>query len=663
MDLRVNMEKKSIFFIISILLLSISQIVYSLEKPSTGSIENFLSVLSPSTSQNSQKIISDEISLSEDKLDQKIKIYKQGNLDYTIKNLYKVNENFNINDTKLFWALDLRKDSNNYAEAYYQINATVVAISQYSYIFVETASAPFYSGENGQGESIASSFDQIYLKEVLFFGNPSDVDENGKIIILILNILNDGNNVAGFFSPLNWFPISENSEEIDFYSNYADMIYIEKDFVLSSGLATLAHEFQHLIQFNTDDSEDIWLDEGLSMYAEKLTGHDGTINDYVKNVAEGFGNNIDLSLTYWEYSEIAHYGASYLFLLYLSDRFGKNIISQISRDINNQGMESIEKNLKSINTGINISDIFQDWSISLAINDKQSSPYFFNNYSSQVNIQSNWNLNEENEYFGQKVDHWATDIIDLSSTPEGRYWITFRGEISKWEDEFEREFSLTLLQYDSMNSSWLISKLRNFNSILLEMNSNYTTTLLLINSITGTSSGYYEAELPKTWYSNYNLYGQKQITNLPLITGEVKDSFTSRIIIPMPKNLNGTNWSIPLLTEILLQVHDTKTGNIITSFDTFNWNNSEEYFFLDLGNSLFSAGDYFFSAKLTTLGEEITLFSKGWTELGQFISNNSISSSNDYNDTSTVASSAYGFTLMSLFILLCIIYMKRKRKF
>ena len=665
MDLSVIMEKKRKFFILSLLiLLFVTQIAYSLEKFSDEDFKSdYLSPNSLSRIENSQKISTNESLITENELNQNSQAYKENNFQNDIENSNLVNEDLNINDTKSFWALDLRKDSDNYEEAYYQLQATVVAISQYSYIFVETIYAQSYLGENGKGETLASSFDQIYMKEVPFFGNPSDRDNNGKIIILVLDIPNIGNNVAGFFSPLNWFKNSSNPEEIDFYSNYADMIYIEKDFVQSSGLATLAHEFQHLIQFNTDDSEDVWLDEGLSMYAEKLTGYDNTINDYIKNENGGFGYNIDLSLTYWEYSNIAHYGGAYLFLLYLSDRFGSNFVSQISRDNDYQGMKSIENNLKSENLGINISEVFQDWSISLAINNVNSSPYFFKNYTSQVSIQSDWNLNELKGLFGKKVDHWASDIIDLSSTPPGKYWISFHGEISKWENEFDREYSATVVQYNLTNSSWIIKKMNILEPWSIEINSSLTMTLLIINSITGTSSGYYEAESPKTWFSNYNLYGQKQISTLPLITGEIKDLSTSKIIIPMPKSQNGTNWSIPLLTDILLQVHDVKTGNIIASYDAFNWDNDLGYFYIDLDLSLFNPGDYYFSAKISSIGEEIILFSKGWEELSQFVSIDLLSSSDRSNNTSNNSNSIYGFSIFSFLFLTSIVYLKRRRNY
>jgi hypothetical protein len=563
---------------------------------------------------------------------------------------------YDINDTESFWALDLDEDQDDYSKAYYQLEATLVAISSHSYIFVENSFVSSYEGVNGQGNALSESFDEVYEREVPFFGSPSDVDNNQKIIVLILNVKVNSNNVAGFFSPLNWFPKSEDPSEIDFYSNHADLIYIDVDHVSGSGLATLAHEFQHLIQFNMDDSEDVWLDEGLSMYAEKLTGHDNTISDYVNNF-NGFGSNIDLSLTYWRYENLNHYGASYLFLLYLSDRFGKNIISQISNDVSKTGMDSIESILTSYDSHLDIREIFQDWAISLAINDDLTAPYFFYNYSNTVEIHSTWEINKEEQFLEQKINHWGNDIINLSSTIDREYWLTFRAEQSIWNNSFDRSYHINLVQYDSSNNTWIILRINHSQPISLTMNSKFTRTYLIISSTTGTSSGYYPAEPPINWYSNYHLYIQTQISSLPLVQINILNETATRIIIPFPQTSNGTNCSVPIITDVILRIHNVVNGRIIRTFNTLLWDNQGNYFYYEIQNDFIKLGDYFLSAKLSSAGKSVVLYSLNWIEL---LPDSSITISQSSESNTGDSMNINGFLLIMLVISLSLLSVKRR---
>jgi hypothetical protein len=563
---------------------------------------------------------------------------------------------YDINDTESFWALDLDEDQDDYSKAYYQLEATLVAISSHSYIFVENSFVSRYEGETGPGKALSESFDEVYEREVPFFGSPSDVDNNGKIIVLILNVKVNSNNVAGFFSPLNWFPRSEDPSEIDFYSNHADLIYIDTDHVSDSGLATLAHEFQHLIQFNMDDSENVWLDEGLSMFAEKLTGHDNTISDYINNF-NGFGSNIDISLTYWQYEDLDHYGASYLFLLYLSDRFGTNIVSQISNDVVKTGMDSIEDILKSYDSQLRLREIFQDWAISLAINDDQFDPYFFYNYSNTVEIQTTWNITQEEQFIEQKINHWGNDIINLSSPVDGEYWLTFRAEQSIWNNSFNRSYHVNLVQYDSSNNSWIIQRINHSQPISLIMNVKYSITYLVISSTTGTSSGYFEAEPPINWYSNYHLQIQTKISSLPLVQINSLNETATRIIIPFPQTSNGTNWSVPIVTDVILRIHNAVTGRIIRTYSTLLWDNQGEYFYYEFQNDFVKPGDYFLSAKLSSAGKSVILYSLNWIEL---LPDSSITIPQSSESNTDDSMNINGFLLIILVISLSLLSVKRR---
>jgi len=105
-------------------------------------------------------------------------------------------------------------------------------------------------------------------------------DRDGKLTILLLDI-RDGfkdpkkdSYVAGYFDPGNFYSTNDHR-----YSNGRDMIYVDTYPGLrdqpTQAYATFAHELQHLVNFVTcvwldKDDTDLWVNEGLSAYAEYL---------------------------------------------------------------------------------------------------------------------------------------------------------------------------------------------------------------------------------------------------------------------------------------------------------------------------------------------------------------------------------------------------------
>lgn len=172
--------------------------------------------------------------------------------------------------TRTFNAYDMVTGSN------YEITATLRATGDQCLVYVENAELD--AVDSKMAEAVASEFDaNIYSTIRNAFGAESDVDGNGKIILLLLDI-RDGATatsgyVAGYFDPTNLY-----DKSVYPASNEADMISLD----LNPGVAgsagfysTIAHEFQHMINFWTTVSadgtqQDVWINEGLSSAAEYL---------------------------------------------------------------------------------------------------------------------------------------------------------------------------------------------------------------------------------------------------------------------------------------------------------------------------------------------------------------------------------------------------------
>ncbi|MCU1500985.1 MAG: peptidase immune inhibitor [Ilumatobacteraceae bacterium] len=135
---------------------------------------------------------------------------------------------------------------------------------------------------------------------------------------------------------------------------------------------TFAHEWQHLLHSYTDPFETTWLNEGLSDFAQTLTGYvDANTTVFDRGADshifcfQGFGpvqtpfntnprdcGGPENSLNLWGEDNnpnavLADYGNAYSFMLYLYDHYGTDIISRLHRDGDLQGLPSTEAALKA----------------------------------------------------------------------------------------------------------------------------------------------------------------------------------------------------------------------------------------------------------------------------------------------------------------------------
>lgn len=152
--------------------------------------------------------------------------------------------------------------------------------------------------------------------------------------------------------------------------------------------ATFAHEYQHLLEYYEDTDEVSWVNEGLSMFAESLTGYldsskpitssgfsptaqcflgySSVQTDANPNPSPGGPEN---SLTVWgdrDGSEIlCDYGAAEIFMEYLAARFGLDFMSALHKDDDN-GLASLQK-LSAGGSGLNAPEILHDWAAMVAL--------------------------------------------------------------------------------------------------------------------------------------------------------------------------------------------------------------------------------------------------------------------------------------------------------
>jgi hypothetical protein len=214
-----------------------------------------------------------------------------------------------------FWAYSEKK-------GYYVCPSVLLAEGRSCLIYGETAK----NIDTAAAQKVADKFDNsIYATITGAFGSPSDVDNNGKIIILLLDIEEKdtmSGYIAGYFDPNDLFYRT--------HSNLGEILYIDtiniKDQIVYPVLyTTTAHEFQHLINRSLHMTKpmDVWIDEGLASAAEHLYGgpHYERITHFNDDSSGTIrrGNNFFVWNGYWEEmgDALSNYSTVYLFFQWL----------------------------------------------------------------------------------------------------------------------------------------------------------------------------------------------------------------------------------------------------------------------------------------------------------------------------------------------------------
>jgi hypothetical protein len=210
-------------------------------------------------------------------------------------------------------------------------------------------------------EGIGNEYKNVILPtETTYFGAPP----TGDFTILLMDIKDSGveSYVSGYFDSLNENDLTN--------SNNRHMIYMDSKEGTPGNTTfygTLAHEFQHFIHYNSDPVEFTWLEEGLSGLARYVCGY-GHQTSHVL----AFSQAPNTSLTVWT-SDLANYGATYLFMLYLAEKYGG--AATIKAIVTNQGtgIDGINSALFSKGYLVTVNDIFKNWVVANYLNNSSIS--------------------------------------------------------------------------------------------------------------------------------------------------------------------------------------------------------------------------------------------------------------------------------------------------
>ncbi len=241
---------------------------------------------------------------------------------------------------------------------------------------------------------------RLYDLAVEKFGSESDLDGNGKVIVLMTPFVNGlvtksqceaESFVAGYFYPNDLYLRNANSNKGEVFYTIAPDPTATYSCAHSSAFVrriipgTFIHEFQHMISFNQHvlarggSSEDVWLNEGLSLIAEETAGKyfeqlypvplgqvfpDSAsmfLEDIVVHAYDYISASKAYSVTTFDgFGELEERGAAWLFLRWLGDQKGDEIFARLVQT----RATSIE-NVQS-KAGESFAALFGDFSLAVA---------------------------------------------------------------------------------------------------------------------------------------------------------------------------------------------------------------------------------------------------------------------------------------------------------
>ena len=216
---------------------------------------------------------------------------------------------------------------------------------------------------NWRAQALAKHLESAVLdpmQRLFQFAEPPGVDGDSRLIVAM--IYDPDGSQLGYFSDvytrLKKFKAHGNEREMLVVNLARDDDYDFFDEIL---IGVVAHEYLHVLHHHSDYGEELWLDEALASYAGFQASKSYLSRSVEHAVADYFLEAPQTGLTQWQVDEdkSAKYGAGFLFIMHLTQRFGKDIAARLLAEKTN-GWQSVDKVLRD-EAQISADVAFADW--------------------------------------------------------------------------------------------------------------------------------------------------------------------------------------------------------------------------------------------------------------------------------------------------------------
>ncbi len=258
---------------------------------------------------------------------------------------------YTAGDRKSFWVL------NSDTAAYSQVQAVLRYVGEQVNFWIEDG----VRYDHQELVRLVDTFSsEIYPDVRGVFGSERTPGVDGDPRLVVLYTTGMGRGVAGYFSSSDAYP-----PEVVEYSNGHDMFVLSASNLSLNSQFTygvLAHEFQHMIHWASDNNEEGWLNEGLAELSALVAGYQNSSFD------ETYAADPDIPLLHWPASDgnsYPFYGGSYLFMAYFWGQYGsqavQSLISHPENGLTSLDMVLLEPAFSA--PAKQADDLFQDWTI------------------------------------------------------------------------------------------------------------------------------------------------------------------------------------------------------------------------------------------------------------------------------------------------------------
>ncbi len=213
---------------------------------------------------------------------------------------------------------------------------------------------------------------------------------------------------------------------------------------------TFAHEYQHLIHFDYDPGEELWVNEGMSMFAESLNGfaypdrsinevgYESAIQSFYGFVAQVIGgapiarSGAENSLTDWgdqgDAEILADYGIVNAFMLYVDEHYGGAKFMRAWQNSPKHGIAGFEGALKDFGYATTFDQVYHDFAVTMVVDkliDEGATGPNPARYSANK-LHAMISLNTTEAYGTPGAPSWGSDYVKITE-PKGIESLSFVG--------------------------------------------------------------------------------------------------------------------------------------------------------------------------------------------------------------------------------------------
>ncbi len=351
-------------------------------------------------------------------------------------------------DQKDFWTANLQTGD------WFQVRATLLAVGNYCYIYMDnrTIASIGQSAAIDRCEIYRYEFDTtIYPKNCELVGHPNgtlgDIDNDLRITVFLVE------GVGNYYLEINELP--------GYYpTNSREMVYVSSEMQLVNTIATICHETNHLFLFNYDLNEADFIIEGLAEFSMYYAGYMSnysfmqggmTLNRSMSSVY--FSDHSDVSLFFFDrdYYSYASYGAGYMFMFYLAEKYGIQVITDLCHNDPSDGPKGIEEALLLHGYNVSFNELFLDFITACTIDELGIYDDLFGFVNTDIQISRRTTVSSL-PYSQNDVKHryYCTEIHELE-TPSDNFTLKIE------TPEVPRSLGLSVVIHDQ--NGWNISKL------------------------------------------------------------------------------------------------------------------------------------------------------------------------------------------------------------